>query len=95
LITRETVAIETPAARAISRIVALDCSPLPVLQIGLADMAEAIAEGHDHRATGQLGLHVVDVGRSILRSAAEGEAIEIGTSPVRPAPLPVGASAVR
>jgi len=29
LITRETVAIETPAARAISRIVALDWSPLP------------------------------------------------------------------
>jgi predicted dehydrogenase len=63
--------------------------------IGLADMAEAIAERRDHRATGQLGLHVVDVARSILRSAAEGEAIEIGTSPVRPAPLPVGASAAR
>jgi hypothetical protein len=29
LITRETVAIETPAARAISRIVALVWSPLP------------------------------------------------------------------
>jgi predicted dehydrogenase len=63
--------------------------------IGLADMAEAIAEGREHRATGQLGLHVVDVARSILRSAAEGEAVEIGTSPVRPAPLPVGASAAR
>ena len=58
--------------------------------IGLADMAQAIAEGRDHRASGQLGLHVVDVARSILRSAAEGEAIDIGTSPVRPGPLPVG-----
>jgi predicted dehydrogenase len=63
--------------------------------IGLADMAEAIFEGREHRATGQLGLHVVDVARSILRSAAEGEAIEIGTNPVRPAPLPVRASAAR
>jgi predicted dehydrogenase len=63
--------------------------------IGLADMAEAIVAGRDHRATGQLGLHVVDVARSILRSAAEGETIEIGTNPVRPAPLPVAASAAR
>ena len=58
-------------------------------------MAEAIAEGREHRATGQLGLHVVDVARSILRSAADGEAIEIGTNPIRPAPLPVAASAAR
>ena len=36
LITRETVAIETPAARAISRIVALDWSPLPSLRAILA-----------------------------------------------------------
>jgi predicted dehydrogenase len=63
--------------------------------IGLADMAEAIVGEREHRATGQLGLHVVDVARSILRSAVEGEAIEIGTSPLRPAPLPVGASAGR
>jgi predicted dehydrogenase len=63
--------------------------------IGLADMAQAIVQGRDHRATGQLGLHVVDVARSILRSAAEGETIEIGTNPVRPDPLPVGASAAR
>jgi predicted dehydrogenase len=63
--------------------------------IGLADMAEAIAEGGDHRATGLLGLHVVDVARSILRSAAEGRAIAIGTDAARPAPLPVGASAAR
>jgi predicted dehydrogenase len=63
--------------------------------IGLADMAEAIAEGSDHRATGQLGLHVVDVARSILQSADSGRAIAIGTSAARPAALPVGASAAR
>jgi predicted dehydrogenase len=63
--------------------------------IGLADLAEAIAEGGDHRATGQLGLHVVDVARGILRSAEEGRAIEIETTTPRPAPLRVGASVAR
>jgi predicted dehydrogenase len=63
--------------------------------IGLADMVEAIAEGNDHRATGQLGLHVVDVARSILQSADSGRAIAIGTNAARPAALPVGASAAR
>jgi predicted dehydrogenase len=63
--------------------------------LGLADMAEAIAEDGDHRATGQLGLHVVDVARSILRSAENGRAIAVRTDAARPAPLPVGASAAR
>jgi predicted dehydrogenase len=63
--------------------------------IGLAEMAEAIAERREHRATGQLGLHVVDVARSILLSAAEGRAMTIGTKAARPASLPVGASAAR
>lgn len=63
--------------------------------IGLADMAEAIGEGGDHRATGELGLHVVDVARSILRSAEKGRAIAIATNAARPAPMPVGASAAR
>jgi predicted dehydrogenase len=63
--------------------------------IGLTDMVEAIGEGGDHRATGQLGLHVVDVARSILQSADDGRAIAIGTNAVRPAALPVAASAAR
>jgi predicted dehydrogenase len=69
--------------------------PCEARGIGLADMAEAIAEGGDHRASGELGLHVVDVARSILRSAEEGQAIAIGTDAARPAALPVGASAAR
>jgi predicted dehydrogenase len=63
--------------------------------IGLADMAEAIEEEREHRATGQLGLHVVDVARSILRSADRGRAIAIKTNVPRPAALPVRASAAR
>jgi predicted dehydrogenase len=63
--------------------------------IGLADMAEAIASGGEHRATGQLGLHVVDVARSILQSAEKGRAVAIGTDAARPAPAPVGASVAR
>jgi predicted dehydrogenase len=63
--------------------------------IGLADMAEAIAGGGDHRASGELGLHVVDVARSILESADKGRAVSVGTSAARPAPLPVEASVAR
>jgi predicted dehydrogenase len=63
--------------------------------IGLADMAEAIAAGGEHRATGQLGLHVVDVARSILRSSDEGRTASIGTDAVRPARLPVRAVSAR
>jgi predicted dehydrogenase len=58
--------------------------------IGLADLTDAIAEGREHRATGELGLHVVDVARSILRSAGEGRAIPVATTTARPGGLPAG-----
>ena len=40
--------------------------------IGLHDMVEAIAAGQPHRASGELGAHVVEVARGILRSRARG-----------------------
>ena len=40
--------------------------------VGLHDMVEAIAAGRPHRASGELGAHVVEVARGILRSAEEG-----------------------
>ncbi|WP_138469548.1 Gfo/Idh/MocA family protein [Poseidonocella sp. HB161398] len=58
--------------------------------IGLADMAAAIALGRDHRASGQLALHVLDVMESLLRSAASGRAETLSTTCDRPAPLPAG-----
>jgi predicted dehydrogenase len=69
--------------------------PCEARGIGLADLAEAIAEGRPHRATGDLGLHVVDVARGILRSAAKGRVVRIATTAARPAALPVRASAAR
>ena len=45
--------------------------------IGLHELVEAIAAGREPRASGRFGLHVVEVARGILRSAAEGRTIEI------------------
>jgi predicted dehydrogenase len=61
--------------------------------LGLHDMVQAIELDRPHRATGQLGAHVVEVARAILRSADEGRAIEILSRLEQPAPLPVGAAA--
>ncbi|WP_172328168.1 Gfo/Idh/MocA family protein [Mangrovicoccus sp. HB161399] len=58
--------------------------------LGLADMAGAIAAGRDHRASGQLALHVLDVMESLLRSAASDRAETLSTTCDRPAPLPAG-----
>ncbi len=59
--------------------------------IGLHDMVEAIAEGRPHRASGRLGLHVIDAARSILRAADQGRTVELGTTVEQPAPLAAGA----
>jgi predicted dehydrogenase len=57
--------------------------------IGLQDLAEAVAEGREPRASGRLAAHVVDVARSVLRAAAEGQTLVVGSSAGRPEPLPV------
>jgi len=57
--------------------------------IGLHDLVEAFAEDRPHRASGRLGLHVLDVGASVLRAAAEGRTVDVGTDCERPAPMPV------
>jgi predicted dehydrogenase len=56
--------------------------------VGLHEMVEAIAEGRDHRASGRLGLHVIDAARSILRAADEGRTVAVETSVDQPEPLP-------
>jgi predicted dehydrogenase len=55
--------------------------------IGLEDLAESLAEGRPHRASGELACHVVDVARTILEAAAQGSALDVATSVERPAPL--------
>jgi predicted dehydrogenase len=57
--------------------------------IGLHELVEAIAAGRPERASGSLGLHIVDVARSILLAAAEHRIVEIGTRASQPEAMPV------
>ncbi|HVN60705.1 MAG TPA: Gfo/Idh/MocA family oxidoreductase [Gaiellaceae bacterium] len=63
--------------------------------IGLQDMVDAIAEGREHRASGRLGLHVIDAGRSILRAADEGRTVAVETTVAKPEPLAETADVAR
>jgi predicted dehydrogenase len=55
--------------------------------IGLQDLAEAVAEEREPRASGRLGAHFVDVARSTLLAAAEGRAVDVTSRVARPEPL--------
>ena len=57
--------------------------------IGLHELVEAIAAGRPERASGSLGLHVVDVARGILVSAAENRIVEIDSRASQPEAMPV------
>ncbi|BAM04173.1 Gfo/Idh/MocA family protein [Phycisphaera mikurensis] len=56
--------------------------------VGLADMAQAIATGRDHRCSGDLGQHVLDAMASFLDSGERGEFIAMSSTVERPTPLP-------
>jgi len=56
--------------------------------LGLADLAQAINDGRPHRASGELGYHVLDIMQAILDSAREGRRIELASQCPRPAPMP-------
>jgi predicted dehydrogenase len=55
--------------------------------LGLADMMAAIADGRPHRASGDLGLHVLDVMQGLVESAAQGRHVTVSTSCARPEPI--------
>lgn len=55
--------------------------------IGLADMLSAQSAGREHRASGTLGLHVLEQMCSIIGSSEEGQRIQLETSCRRPEPL--------
>ena len=57
--------------------------------IGLHELVEAIAAERPERASGSLGLHVVDVARGILTSAAESRIVEIESRASQPEAMPV------
>lgn len=54
---------------------------------GLADMADAIAAGRPHRASGDLALHVLEVIEAIRVSGTERRRVDIATRCERPAPV--------
>ena len=55
--------------------------------VGIADLAAAIRSGRPHRATGEMGCHVVDIVNAIHESSAEGRHVEVQSTCPRPAPL--------
>jgi predicted dehydrogenase len=61
--------------------------------IGLHELVEAIAAGRPPRASGRFGLHVVEVARGILRSAAEGRTVEIESRVDQPEAMPAASMA--
>jgi len=61
--------------------------------LGLADMAQALRSGRRHRATGELGGHVLDVIHAFLDSSEGGRHVEVASTFDRPEPLPAGSPA--
>ncbi|WP_274655166.1 Gfo/Idh/MocA family protein [Paenibacillus humicola] len=57
---------------------------------GVADMAYAIQSGRQHRASGKLARHVLDISLGIFESSAQERHIQIESRADRPAPLPLG-----
>ncbi len=58
--------------------------------LGVADMADAIAKGRPHRASGDMLYHVLDVMEGINDASTAGRSYAVKTSCERPAPLPLG-----
>lgn len=57
--------------------------------VGVADLAVAIRNGRPHRATGEMGAHVVEIINALHESAEEGRRIDLQTTCVQPKPFPV------
>lgn len=55
--------------------------------LGLADMAQAIVSGRQHRASLDLSLHVLEIVESIISSAETGRRIDLRYGCARPAPM--------
>ncbi|MBU4200782.1 MAG: Gfo/Idh/MocA family oxidoreductase [Kiritimatiellae bacterium] len=58
--------------------------------IGVADMAYALRSGRDHRASGQMALHVLDAMQSFQEASDQGRHVDLKIPCERPAPLPLG-----
>jgi len=58
--------------------------------VGVADLSAAIRSGRPHRASGEMAFHVVDIITSIFDASESGQAVELTSTCVQPAPLPQG-----
>lgn len=56
--------------------------------IGVADMANAISESRQHRASGELALHVLDALCALEQSSTLAQHVTLSTTWARPEPLP-------
>lgn len=56
--------------------------------IGVADMAHCIETGEPHRASGEMGFHVLEIMTAILTAAEHAAVIELHSACERPEPLP-------
>jgi predicted dehydrogenase len=57
--------------------------------IGVADMALAVHEDRDHRASGQMASHVLDIMHRLHESSEQQRFVKLDSSCNRPEPLPV------
>jgi predicted dehydrogenase len=60
--------------------------------LGVVDMARAIVEGGEHRASGALAYHVLEVMQAFLSSSQNNSNIEIASRIARPSPMPTSAA---
>ncbi|HEY3415467.1 MAG TPA: Gfo/Idh/MocA family oxidoreductase [Armatimonadota bacterium] len=58
--------------------------------IGAADMAHALQSGRQHRASGELSYHVLDIMHAFHDASREGRHIELASTCDQPKALPVG-----
>ncbi|MEV1023209.1 Gfo/Idh/MocA family oxidoreductase [Streptomyces sp. NPDC050264] len=55
--------------------------------VGLADLAEALAAGRPHRASGELAAHVLDIMLTLMDAADQGRSLPVTSTCERPAPV--------
>lgn len=58
--------------------------------IGALDMAQAVAEGRPHRASGEMALHVLEILEALDTASKEGKRLKLTTTCERPDPVPLG-----
>jgi len=58
--------------------------------VGIADMAAATRSGRPHRASGEMGYHVIDIIHGFHEASNENRHVELASTCAQPAPLPMG-----